>query len=100
MLGLLLKLIVMVQKSYGKMRRSRKKMTNPPKPTITDLLRKFEVGDKVHVVIRSSGRFQHPRFHGKTGTVLAKQGRTYVVEIHDGSLAKKLFLAPEHLKKG
>ncbi len=82
------------------MRRSRKKMTGPPKPTLTDLLRKFNVGDRVHVVIRSSGRFQHPRFHGKTGTVLGKQGRSYVVEIRDGNLAKKLFLTSEHLKKG
>ena len=89
----------MPQKSYGKMRRSRKKMTNPPKPTITELLKEFEVGDKVHVVLRSSGSFQHPRFHGKTGTVLARQGRSYVVEIKDGSLAKKLYLTPEHLKK-
>lgn len=75
-------------------------MTGPPKPTLTDLLRKFNVGDRVHVVIRSSGRFQHPRFHGKTGTVLGKQGRSYVVEIRDGNLAKKLFLTSEHLKKG
>lgn len=73
-------------------------MRNPEKATLTDMLRKFEIGDKVHVVIRSNGRFQHPRFHGRTGTVLAKQGRTYAVEITDGSLAKKLFLFPEHLK--
>ncbi len=82
------------------MRRSRKKMKNPAKPMLADMLRKFEVGDKVHVIIRSNRRFQHPRFHGKTGTVLAKSGRTYIVEVRDGSLAKKLFLAPEHLKKG
>ncbi len=80
------------------MRGSRKKMRNPEKPTLTDLLRKFEVGDKVHVVLRSSGRFQHPRTHGRTGTVIAKNRRSYVVEIRDGSLMKRYQLAPEHLK--
>ncbi|HLC76850.1 MAG TPA: 50S ribosomal protein L21e [archaeon] len=88
----------MVQKSYGKMRGSRKKLMNPPKPTLTDMLRKFKVGDKVHVVLRSSGSFQHPRTHGKTGTVIAKNARTYVVEVRDGSLMKRYQLAPEHLK--
>lgn len=90
----------MVQKSYGKMRGSRKKMKNPQKATLTDLLRKFEIGDKVHIVLRSSSTFQHPRFHGKTGTIVGKSGRSYVVEVRDGSLNKKLYLQPEHLKKG
>jgi large subunit ribosomal protein L21e len=90
----------MVQKSYGKMRGARKKLMNPAKPTITQMLAKFEIGDKVHVVLNASGRFQHPRFFGKTGTVLAKTGRHYIVEIKDGNLAKKLILTPEHLKKG
>ena len=82
------------------MRGARKKLMNPTKPTITQLLKKFEVGDKVHIVLNASSRFQHPRFYGKTGTVVAKTGRHYVVEIHDGSLAKKLILTPENLKSG
>ena len=88
----------MPQKSYGKMRRSRKKMMNPKKPTLTQLLQKFEPGQQVHIVLRSSGSFQHPRFHGKTGTILAKKGRTYLIEVKDGNLAKKIYLMPEHLK--
>ena len=81
------------------MRGARKKLMNPKKATINDMLRKFDVGDKVHVVLRSSGRFQHPRFHGKTGTVLGKAGRSYVVEIHDGPKAKKHQLSPEQPKR-
>ena len=90
----------MVQKSYGKMRGARKKLRKPEKPTLNDLLRRFDVGQKVHIVLRSSGKFQHPRFHGKTGTVVAKAGRSYVVEFTDGNKTKKLQLAPQHLKKG
>ncbi len=90
----------MVQKSYGKMRQSRKKLRKPARLTINQKLKTFNIGDKVHVIINSSGKFQHPRFHGKTGTVLKKSGRVYVVEVRDGSLKKKLNLEPMHLKKG
>jgi large subunit ribosomal protein L21e len=90
----------MVQKSYGKMRGARKKLIGPRHHTINELLKSFEIGDKVHVVIQSNSKFQHPRFHGKTGTVVARAGRSYVVEISDGSNVKKLQLRPEHLKKG
>ncbi len=89
---------IIVQKSYGKMRGTRKKLRKPTKPTLTELLKKFEVGDTVHVVLRSNSSFQHPRTHGKTGTILEKAGRSYVVEIRDGSLKKKYQLTPEHLK--
>lgn len=87
-----------MQKSYGKMRGTRKKLSGPSKPTLTELLRKFEPGDKVHIVLRANSSFQHPRFHGRTGTVVARSGRTYLVEVRDGSLMKKLYLTPEHLK--
>ena len=80
------------------MRGSRKKMRKPEKATLTEMLKKFNVGDKVHVVLRASSSFQHPRFHGKTGTVLGKAGRSYIVEIRDGSLSKKLYLTAENLK--
>ena len=88
----------MPQKSYGKMRGSRKKLMDPTKSTISQMLMTFEVGDKVHVILKSNGRFQHPRTHGKTGTVIARNGRSYVVEIRDGSLMKRYQLTPEHLK--
>ncbi len=90
----------MVQKSFGKMRGARKKLIGPRHHTINQLMQPFEIGDKVHVVIQSNSSFQHPRFHGKTGTVVGKAGRSYVVEITDGSNVKKLNLLPEHLKKG
>ena len=88
----------MVQKSYGKMRGSRKKMRNPVKQTLTQLLRKFAVGDKVHIALRSSGSFQNPKFHGKTGTILAKAGRSYLISVTDGNATKRIYLEPEHLE--
>ena len=73
-------------------------MRNPAKPTLTDMLRKFSVGEQVHIVLRSSGNFQNPKFHGRTGTILAKAGRSYLISVTDGSATKKIYLQPEHMK--
>ena len=82
------------------MRGARKKLRKPIKPTVNQMLKRFEIGDKVHIILNSSGTFQHPRFFGKTGTVVAKSGRSYVIAVKDGNLMKKLNLTSEHLKKG
>ncbi len=88
----------MVQKSYGKMRGTRKKMTSRGKVTITRYLQKFNVGDKVHIDFVPSSPIQHPRFQGVTGKVIRKDGRNYVVEIRDGGSYKSVYARPEHLK--
>ncbi len=88
----------MVQKSYGKMRGTRKKLTMYGKPNITKFLQEFKEGDSVHIHFTTTSRIQHPRFQGKTGEIIRRQGRSYVVEIRDGRKMKKLFVRPEHLK--
>ena len=88
----------MVQKSYGKMHRTKKKLRNPKKLSVNQYLKKFDVGDMVHINFVSSSPIQHPRFDGKTGRVVERRGRNYVVQIRDGSVAKQIFIRPEHLK--
>lgn len=88
----------MPQKSYGKMRRSRKKLMAKERRGLPAYLKKFSLGDRVHVELVPSSPLQHPRFHGKTGTVVEKRGRNYVVQIRDGSVSKKVFFRPEHLR--
>jgi len=39
----------------------------------------------------------HPRFHGKTGEVVGKRGRAFVLKITDGDATKTLIALPEHL---
>lgn len=86
----------MVQKSYGKMHRSRSKMKLRKKTTLTRHLATFKIGDKVHVDFVSA-RMPHPKWQGHTGSVLEIRGNSYVVEIRDGNAIKKLSLRPEHL---
>ena len=88
----------MVQKSYGKMRRTRHKLKSHGKPGLTAYLRKFSVGDSVHIDFVSSSPIQHPRFQGKTGRVVEKRGRNYVIAITDGSKSKQIFVRPEHIR--
>ncbi|MBC7100637.1 50S ribosomal protein L21e [Methanothermobacter tenebrarum] len=70
--------------------------TNP----ITRKIQSFEVNDLVHIIIDPSiHRGQpHPRFHGKTGRIVDKMGKSYVVTIKDGKKDKKLIVRPEHLQ--
>lgn len=55
----------------------------------------------VHLKIDPSsqkGRF-HPRFNGRTGTVVGKQGRSFKVVIDDQGKEKTVIVRPEHLRQ-
>ena len=41
----------------------------------------------------------HPRFHGKSGTVLKKRGKCYEIELIDGNLKKLMIVHPIHLRR-
>jgi large subunit ribosomal protein L21e len=67
---------------------------------VTSVIQQFEIGEKVHVVCESSIQkgMPHRRFHGKTGTVLGKRGRAWVLEISDGNADKVVIARSQHLK--
>jgi len=67
---------------------------------VTSLIRKYEVGDKVHIVCEPSVQkgMPHRRFHGKTGTIIGQRGRAWVLEINDGNSKKVVISRPQHLK--
>ena len=70
--------------------------TNP----ITKSIQTFHENDLVHIIIDPSvhkGQ-PHPRFHGKTGRVVERRGKAYIIVINDGNKSKKLITRPEHLK--
>jgi large subunit ribosomal protein L21e len=92
---------IMVSKAHGPRRRTRKKFSNPKKMTITRLLGNFENGQTVAIVISSNSQRGQPfkRFHGLTGTVIGKRGRSFIVEFKDQQKKKQIIAGPEHLKK-
>ena len=87
----------MVRKSYGKMRGTRKKLHFRENLAITRFLEKFDVGDRVHIDF-STMRISHPKFHGLTGEVIGKRGKSYWVKVKDKKSYKKIVVRPEHLK--
>lgn len=69
-------------------------------PPLSKLMIEYRPGDKVHIVIDPAihKAMPHRRYHGKTGVVIGKRGRSYIVQIKVGSKIKTLFVRPEHLK--
>ena len=69
-------------------------------PPLSRILRKYEPGEKVSIVIDPSVHKGQPhmRFHGKIGTILEKRGRAYVVSVNMGNSRKIIIARPEHLR--
>lgn len=64
------------------------------------LLRKYEIGEKVAIVIDPSIHkgMPHRRYHGRVGTITDKRGRAYLVKLKIGKKERSLFVKPEHLR--
>ncbi|NPB02455.1 MAG: 50S ribosomal protein L21e [Methanopyri archaeon] len=94
----------MVRRSKGFRSRTRKKLRKRVRERgmqpLGRMMQEFEKGQKVHIVIDPSVHkgMPHPRFHGRTGEVVGKQGRAYIVKVRDGGKYKHLIVRPEHLK--
>ncbi|MEI8003117.1 MAG: 50S ribosomal protein L21e [Methanothrix sp.] len=69
------------------------------KSSVVRAIQEFETGAMVHVLIDPSIHkgMPHPRFHGKTGEVVGKRGRAFVLRVTDGNATKTLITLPEHL---
>lgn len=69
-------------------------------PRLSLLMVDYREGDRVHIVINPSIHrgMPHRRFHGKTGEIIGKRGKCYIVRVFLGDREKILFTRPEHLK--
>lgn len=65
-----------------------------------EFLKQLNVGDKVALKLEPAVQSATylPRFHGKIGTVIGKEGTCYQVEIRDGNKQKLIVTHPIHLK--
>jgi len=64
-------------------------------------MQEFKSGEKVVIDVEPSVQKGMPslRMDGKTGTVLEKRRRGYVVAVSEGNSTKKGIVRPIHLKK-
>ena len=74
----------------------RKKGLRPP----DYVLRDFSEGDIVDIIIDPGEHkgMPHRRYHGKTGEIIRKQGKAYVVYIKQGRSMKEIIANKEHLR--
>jgi large subunit ribosomal protein L21e len=90
-------------KTHGTRRKSRHKLKKTVREKglspITRALQEFMDGDIVNIDLDPSiqNGMPHPKFHGRTGTVVQRRGRAYMVEVRDGGLMKEVIALPEHL---
>ncbi len=93
----------MVRRNRGKRGgHSRQKLSrHREKTTVNQLLRKYEVGDRVIIDINSSVQdaMPHPRYQGREGEITAVRGSSYSVSVTDGGKRKTLITTSAHLKK-
>jgi len=94
-----------VKAPKGFRHRTRKLLRKTPRekgiiPPLSLLMIDYKPGDRVHIVINPSVHkgMPHRRYHGKTGEVVGKRGRSYIVKVLLGRKEKTLFIRPEHLK--
>ena len=64
------------------------------------LLSELNIGDKVALVRDLSFKASFPKtWQGRTGKVVEKRGRAYVVDVYDGNKLKKVTVKRINLKK-
>ena len=90
--------------SSGPLSGNRKKLTNNPRERGMSppqrSIQQFEEGDRVHLKLDPSvhaGRFP-PRFIGRTGEVIGRQGDGYQVRLTDGGRQKVIVTVAAHLR--
>ena len=93
----------MVKSSKGFRSRTRGTYTKDVRerglPPLTRYLREFQVGERVVVVIEPSDPHgqPHPRYQGRTCTVVARRGRAYRIRFAAGRKTKELIANAVHL---
>lgn len=93
----------MVKKTRGPRRRTRKKLKKGPRDKVTanQFLEEFKEGERVMIKIEPSSHrgMPNPRFKGKSGEIVGKRGRAYIVKLKDGKKEKSIITLPEHLRR-
>jgi large subunit ribosomal protein L21e len=88
----------MVKRSRGFLSGRTRQLKSGRKLTVSDQVREYEVGSKVVIALKPLRNVPAPRYHGRSGRIVEKQGDAYVVVVKDGKAEKKLILSAVHLK--
>lgn len=88
----------MVKRSKGFFSKGTKSTMWRKKLTVNDFVSPFDKGDQVVIKITSYFKgVPHPRYNGRGGEIVGKQGDSYLVKIRDGRAQKTLIINPVHI---
>lgn len=89
-----------MRRSLGKMsKRSRLLGQSARRLTVAGLVSAFSVGQQVSIDPQSKySGMPHPRYRGRTGKIVGKRGKAYLVLITDMNAEKELCVPPVHLR--
>lgn len=96
-------MIVNMAKSHGERRKTRYKLKKSSRKrglsAVSKAIQEFEIGDMAHIIIDPSVHkgMPNPKFHGRTGMVIARRGRAYLMSVRDGNATKEVIVYPQHL---
>jgi len=94
----------MVKNSHGYRSRTRELMSKHVRTRglrpLTSLLRNYEAGQRVDIVIDPGFHkgMPHRRYQGRTGVVAGTRGRAVIVDVAVGRGMSELIIRPEHLR--
>ncbi len=70
------------------------------KPGLSRYFKILNEGDRVSLVKEPSENASFlPRYQGRTGKIIGKRGKVYIVELKDQNKKKKFLIPSIHLKK-
>lgn len=92
-----------MKSSKGYRNRSRKCLRKHPRqrgmPPLSKMTREYEIGDYVDIDVEPAIQkgLPHRKFIGKTGVIIGKRGRAYLIRVRDKGKEKTLITLPEHI---
>ncbi|MCX6804225.1 MAG: 50S ribosomal protein L21e [Candidatus Diapherotrites archaeon] len=89
-------------RTQGKRSKTRYKFKkHGAKVSVNDIMREFEIGDKVQIVVDGSYHYGLPdkNFHGLSGIVAKKRGDAYEVSVAKGNQPLTVVTTAVHIKK-
>lgn len=90
----------MVKRSRGTLSSYTRKLKSAKKLGVTAIFKQFNEGDRVVISIKPGhSGMPHPRYRGRHGVIVGRQGRSYKVKIKDGNSEKVLISGSVHLDK-
>lgn len=90
-------------KSHGIRKRTKDKLKKSVRERgispVSRAIQDFSDGQMVHIVLDPSRHkgMPNPKFHGKTGKVIGRRGRAFILRVKDGNAMKSVIALPEHL---